>query len=328
MEASAGGVLVSADGNVASAIKLHATAGANQTMDLVNTGGTGAAAIALTAAAGGVDINAAGALDLNSSAGAISIGNDDIDQAINIGTQGARTISIGTGAFADTINVGNATGATAVAITSGTGGVTMTTGTGAVNVSADAAVTTLNVGTGAAAKTCTFGSTNTSSTTTLQSGTGGVALNGDVTIAANKDLNMSGSGTITTGTGRISVNGQLVKTITPPAQITTDGVATYTMANMLTQLIFRHPSGGGRADKFDTAANIVLGMPGTAVVGDTIEVVIVNDADAAETITISDNTGLTLKGKLTIAQNEARRFLIRLTNVIDSSEAVTIIGLA
>ena len=34
-------------------------------------------------------------MSLNSSAGAINIGNDDIDQAINIGTQGERTINIG-----------------------------------------------------------------------------------------------------------------------------------------------------------------------------------------------------------------------------------------
>ena len=34
-----------------------------------------------------INIDAAGALAINSSAGAISIGNDDIDQAINIGTQ-------------------------------------------------------------------------------------------------------------------------------------------------------------------------------------------------------------------------------------------------
>ena len=72
------------------------------------------------------DLDSANAMSLNSSGGAINVGNDDIDQAINIGTQGERTISVGTGAFADTINIGNATGATAVSITSGTGGITIT----------------------------------------------------------------------------------------------------------------------------------------------------------------------------------------------------------
>jgi hypothetical protein len=64
--------------------------------------GTGGATIASTGA-GDITVNsddtllldADGVLELNSSAGAISIGNDDIDQAINIGTQGERTINIG-----------------------------------------------------------------------------------------------------------------------------------------------------------------------------------------------------------------------------------------
>ena len=63
-----------------------------------------------------LDIDSAGTLQINSSGSTINIGNDDIDQAINIGTQGERTINIATGAFADTINMGNATGSTAVNI--------------------------------------------------------------------------------------------------------------------------------------------------------------------------------------------------------------------
>jgi hypothetical protein len=42
-----------------------------------------------------VDIDGSGAISLNSSAAAINIGNDDVDQAINIGTDGTRTITIG-----------------------------------------------------------------------------------------------------------------------------------------------------------------------------------------------------------------------------------------
>ena len=45
--------------------------------------------------AGILDIDATGAVTIDSSAGAISIGADDIDQAINIGTDGTRTITIG-----------------------------------------------------------------------------------------------------------------------------------------------------------------------------------------------------------------------------------------
>ena len=58
LEASAGGVLVSADGNLANAIKLHATAGTSQTINLLNTAGTNDAAIDLTASKGGVKLTA------------------------------------------------------------------------------------------------------------------------------------------------------------------------------------------------------------------------------------------------------------------------------
>ena len=87
-----------------------------------------------------VIIDSAGLLELNSSTGAINIGNDDIDQAINIGTQGERTISMGTGAFADTITIGNVTGATEVNLKAGTGGITLDS-EGVINLDS-------NVGTG------------------------------------------------------------------------------------------------------------------------------------------------------------------------------------
>ena len=85
-------------------------------------GGTGATSLA---AATTVDLDCTGIMSLNSSAAAINIGNDDIDQDINIGTQGERSISIGTGAFADVITIGNVTSTTSVNINSGTGGITL-----------------------------------------------------------------------------------------------------------------------------------------------------------------------------------------------------------
>ena len=83
-------------------------------------------------------LDADGVLELNSSGGAISIGNDDNDQNINIGTQGERTINIANGSFADTVNMGNTTGATTVNINSGTGGIALaSTGTGDITLDSD-----------------------------------------------------------------------------------------------------------------------------------------------------------------------------------------------
>lgn len=112
---------------------------------------------------------------------------------------GATTLATA-GASVNTF--GNATGATSLTFTSGSGGITLTatnaaltanSGTGILGISADAAATTVNVATGAGAKTATFGSTNTTSTTSIKSGSGGISLatttNGPVTVT-------SGTGTV------------------------------------------------------------------------------------------------------------------------------------
>jgi len=44
-----------------------------------------------------VDLDASGAIQINSSGGALSIGNDNVDQTINIATAGTRTLNIGIG---------------------------------------------------------------------------------------------------------------------------------------------------------------------------------------------------------------------------------------
>jgi hypothetical protein len=88
-----------------------------------------------------------------------------------------------------------------------------------------------------------------------------------------------------------------------------------------TGLILRDPNGAGRADLFPTAANLLTAVPG-AIVGTSFIVTIRNTADAAETITMTTNTGLTLSGTMTIAQNEQKSFLVTFTNV--GTAAVTI----
>ena len=85
-----------------------------------------------------VDIQGSGAVTIDSSGGTIGIGTDDVDQNINIGTQGERTVNVSTGAFASTVNIGNTTGATAVNLDAGTGGIALTsTGTGDITLDSD-----------------------------------------------------------------------------------------------------------------------------------------------------------------------------------------------
>lgn len=50
---------------------------------------------AITATGTTVDIDGSGAMQINSSGGAISIANDNVDQNVNLATAGARTVAIG-----------------------------------------------------------------------------------------------------------------------------------------------------------------------------------------------------------------------------------------
>jgi hypothetical protein len=65
--------------------------------------------------------DALGAIEINSSGGAISIGNDAVNQAINVGTSGVRTETIG-----------STTGASVLALKYGTGDFTLASATGTI----------------------------------------------------------------------------------------------------------------------------------------------------------------------------------------------------
>jgi len=72
---------------------------------------------------------------------------------------------------------------------------------------------------------------------------------------------------------------------------------------------------------FPTAADLLTAVP-SAIIGTSFIVTIRNTADAAETITMTTNTGLTLSGTMTIAQNAQKDFFVNFTNV--TTAAVTI----
>lgn len=93
------------------------------------------------------------------------------------------------------------------------------------------------------------------------------------------------------------------------ANITTAGAGTYTAAQLLNGLITRDPNGAARTDTTDTAANIIAAL-GLDANYKEAEAVVVNTADAAETITLAGGTGVTLKDAITIEQNCAIRLAI------------------
>lgn len=106
----------------------------------------------------------------------------------------------------------------------------------------------------------------------------------------------------------------------------TAGVVTYAAAELIGGMILRDPAGANRDDVSPDAADIVAGIPG-CIVGSSFEFTVRNTADAAETITMTAGTGVTLSGTMTIAQNNSKRFLAVVTNIGSGTEAVTIYSL-
>lgn len=116
----------------------------------------------------------------------------------------------------------------------------------------------------------------------------------------------------------LSISGGLIKKGEVANAAT--GAAAYTMAECLSGMIVRTPTGAA-ADQFPTAAVIVAGIDNCEV-GDSIDVLIRNLSAGANTITISANTGLTLSGTMTIAQNYMKWFRLVVTAV--ATPAVTV----
>lgn len=138
-----GSLICSATEAIADSIKVESTAGgidilasgagAGLDIDIINTGGSinlsateaDAAALNFAAASGGMAVNtglaiiadAAGNIELNSSAGQILVGNDAVNQNISIGTAGTREVTIG-----------STTSTSGLTLQSGTGNIA-TTGT-------------------------------------------------------------------------------------------------------------------------------------------------------------------------------------------------------
>ena len=101
--------------------------------------------------------------------------------------------------------------------------------------------------------------------------------------------------------------------------LTTAGAGTYTAALLAGGTIRRDPSGAARTDTTDTAANLISAL-GLDADYKEASALIVNTADAAETITLAGGSGVTLKGAITVEQNTAIRIAILRT----SSTTVTI----
>jgi predicted RecA/RadA family phage recombinase len=113
-----------------------------------------------------------------------------------------------------------------------------------------------------------------------------------------------------------------------PASYATAGPQTYTAADILGRTIVRDPNGASRTDVLPTAALLVAALPGVRI-GDTVDCLIINGADAAETITLNAGSGGGFDANQTaasrlIGQNASKVVRIRFTNVTAASEAYVV----
>jgi len=129
--ATGGKILANATEDAAGAISLIVNGGTSETIVLTNTQGTGEDAFDIDATAGGIDIDAAAAKNINIAGGQIAlVSKDDAASAISL------TANVGT---SETIVVTNTKGtdAAAIALTATAGGITLNTATAGITCSGD-----------------------------------------------------------------------------------------------------------------------------------------------------------------------------------------------
>jgi hypothetical protein len=150
---------------------------------------------------------------ITANGGTVSLATDATTSTINVGTgAGVKTSTFGSTNTTSATTLQAGSGALSI---SGTGTLGIQSATGAMSISTDASATTVNIATGGAVKTVTLGSTNTTSATTVQSGSG--ALN--ITSTNGAQTHNSGTGVmgISTDASATTVNiatGGAVKTLT------------------------------------------------------------------------------------------------------------------
>jgi hypothetical protein len=198
----------------------------------VNIGASGSGEDVVTTFYGNVAQNDAngGQSTFSTATGAISL-NGDVTVAtgkdLTLVATGAGTLTTGTGQI--TLN-GNVLQAGSNTFTTGSGAITLN---GATTVADSTAFTVGSAGAGGAATfygavniggsgsgervtTTVYGdiaqNDGTGGTSTFSTGTGAVSLNGDVTVAAGKDLTLdsSGAGTFATATGQATFHGNVL----------------------------------------------------------------------------------------------------------------------
>lgn len=191
---------------------------------------------------GAVELDASGAVSIESSAGALNFGADDVDQAVNVGTDGERTVT-----------VGSVNGAAALNLRAGTGTITVTAG-GALDMNVTGAATldaaSFSIDATTASNVSVTGADLTIST--LTSGTLALSSAGAATLDAASSVTIGGTNATSLDLGR---SGQMT---TVKGTFNVDGAASFdSTVEFLDGLIFS-VGGGNSATNAPSATNQVV----------------------------------------------------------------------
>lgn len=267
IDSSGGGISI--DGNAASNFSVATTldtqdltiavTGATDSSVLISSSGTSATdAIQLQTTAGGITLDAnqslyldgASAVYINSALGTINVGDDNVNQDINVGTAGTRTIAVGSASATITADAGS-------------GGISLDAA-GASNFSSSSGTLTISTTGGAGSGELDILSNDTTNGIKIGTGTSGVPITighttSEVTIADNLtvtgDLTVNGT-TTTVDSVTLTVEDNIILVNSKPGALGTDaGVATKRYQN-------HNDAGTGDV----VADSVVFQLTGTATI--------------------------------------------------------------
>ncbi len=133
---------------------------------------------------------------------------------------------------------------------------------------------------------------------------------------------ISGDVATVSSNGKVSLNENF--RLRSATSETTAGNTNYTLAKIKGGLVLRDPSGADRTDTTDSASALVAGLNNPAAAGQFFDVVVVNTADADETITLAAGAGVTLSpATIKIGRGQSARLLFRVDNAGSGTEAIT-----
>jgi len=257
--------------------------------------------------------DANGGIDINSGLGGITI---DTTNSVSIDAQAASNF---------TTTNGNLTLSAIAGLTN------IDAGSG-VNIGNDAMTSIVLIATGNGAKNVGLGSSDTTSTTAINSGTGGLIIGanangGEITIGDvnnDKTIRVGNSSTFSRVFQRFGVGGGLIRSQGNAVFVLGDADTTILTSHLIAGILSGTPD-APRSLNLPSAADVVSGISGSQV-DDAIDFSVINKG--VDTYTLNLGTAGTMDGNNVVIPGTSGLFRLRITSVGLGTEAYTLYRLS